>query len=244
EGLGVLVLMDEVLMYAKEKVLQDGAWRPRLVNFFQCLTQAATKVKRCCVVASLLATDPKKSGDELGRQLLGDFYDIFRREKEEGVEPVSKEDVAEVLRRRFFKPESIADQGKFRPHVIAALKGIQAVDDQTAKAGSTAEDRFLKSYPFHPDLTEVLYAKWTEMRGFQRTRGVLRTFAQALREAEKWDDSPLVGPAVLLNAPGRDELSEAMRELVTVADTEEHEGSKVAWTPILAGELNRAREIQ
>src|SRR5438132_10137242 len=156
DGLGVLVLMDEVLMYAKEKVIQDRDWRNRLVNFFQYLTQAATKVKRCCIVASLLATDPQKSGDELGQQLLGDFYDIFRREKEEGVEPVVKEDVAEVLRRRFFKPESISNQAAFRPHVIAALKGIQAVDDQTAKAGSTAEDRFLKSYPFHPDLTDVL----------------------------------------------------------------------------------------
>jgi hypothetical protein len=244
DGLGVLVLMDEVLMYAKEKVIQDRDWRDRLINFFQYLTQAATKVKRCCIVASLLATDPKKSGDELGRQLLGDFYDIFRREKEEGVEPVVKGDVAEVLRRRFFKPESINDQGAFRQHVIAALKGIQAVDEQTAKAGSMAEDRFLKSYPFHPDLTEVLYAKWTQMRGFQRTRGVLRTFALALREAAKWDDNPLVGPAVLLNAPGQEDMSEAMRELVTMADTEEHEGRKTTWTPILVGEMNQAREIQ
>lgn len=244
DGLGVLVLMDEVLMYAKEKVIQDRDWRDRLVNFFQYLTQAATKVNRCCIVASLLATDPKKSGDELGRQLLGDLYDIFRREKEEGVEPVVKEDVAEVLRRRFFKPGSISDQGAFRQHVIAALKGIQAVDEQTAKAGATAEDRFLKSYPFHPDLTEVLYAKWTQMRGFQRTRGVLRTFALALREVAKWDDSPLVGPGVLLNAPDQEDLSEAMRELVTIADTEEHEGRKTTWTPILVGEISRAREIQ
>jgi hypothetical protein len=244
EGLGVLVLMDEVLMYAKEKAIQDWLWRDRLINFFQYLTQAATKVPRCCMVASLLATDPRKTGDQLGRQLLGDFYDIFRREKEEGVEPVVKEDVAEVLRRRFFTPDSIRDQGAFRPHVIAALKGIQAVDEQTAKTGATAEDRFLQSYPFHPDLTEVLYGKWTQMHGFQRTRGVLRTFALALREAAKWDDSPLVGPAVLLNAPGQDDLSEAMRELVTVADTEEHEGRKTAWTPIIVGELSRARESQ
>ncbi len=244
EGLGVLILMDEVLMYAKEKVIQDRDWRERLINFFQYLTQAAPKVKRCCIVASLLATDPNKTRDEQGRQLLGDFYDIFRREKEEGVEPVGKADVAEVLRRRFFKPESINDQGAFRQHVIAALKGIQAVDEQTAKAGSSAEDRFLRSYPFHPDLTEVLYAKWTQMRGFQRTRGVLRTFALALREAAKWDDCPLVGPAVLLNAPGQEDVSEAMRELVTVADTEEHEGRKTAWTPILAGEMSRAQDIQ
>jgi hypothetical protein len=244
EGLGVLVLMDEVLMYAKEKVIEDRDWRDRLVNFFQSLTQAATKVKRCCIVASLLATDPKRSGDELGQQLLGAFYDVFRREKEEGVEPVVKEDVAEVLRRRFFKPESIRDQGAFRQHVIAALKGIQAIDEQTAKAGAGAEARFLTGYPFHPDLTEVLYAKWTQMRGFQRTRGVLRTFALALREAANWDESPLVGAGVLLNAPGRDDLSEAMRELVTVADTEEHEGRRTTWTPILVGEMAQAREIQ
>jgi hypothetical protein len=244
ERMGVLILMDEVLMYAKEKVIQDSKWRERLINFFQYLTQAAPKVKGCCIVASLLATDPNKSRDELGRQLVGDFYDIFRREKEEGVEPVVKGDVAEVIRRRFFKSESINNQNAFRQHVIAALKGIQTVDEQTSKSGSTAEERFLKSYPFHPDLTEVLYGKWTQMRGFQRTRGVLRTFALALREAAKWDDCPLVGPAVLLNAPGQEDLSEAMRELVTIADTEEHEGRKTAWTPILVGELNRAQDIQ
>ncbi|MBN1912210.1 MAG: ATP-binding protein [Pirellulales bacterium] len=243
EGLGVLVLMDEVLMYAREKVRTDRGFGDALNNFFQGLTQAATKVKGCCIVASLLATDPKKS-DDLGRQLLGDFYDIFRREKEEGVEPVVKEDVAEVLRRRFFTPKSIENREMFRQHVIAALKGIQTVDEQTAKAGSAAEERFLKSYPFHPDMTEVLYTKWTQMHGFQRTRGVLRTFALALREAANWDQSPLIGPTALLNAPDKEDLSEAMRELVTIADTEEHEGRKTAWTGILVGELSRARELE
>lgn len=243
QGLGVLVLLDEVLMYAREKVAQARSWRDRLLNLFQYLTQAATKVDRCCVVASLLATDPTKS-DEVGRQLLGDFYDIFRRQKEEGVEPVVKEDVAELLRRRFFTPESIKDREAFRQHVIAALKGIQNVDEQTVKAGSAAEERFLKSFPFHPDLTEVFYSKWTQLARFQRTRGILRTFALALREAEKWDQSPLIGPCAFLNVPGQEDISEAMRELVTVADTEEHQGRKQAWTPILVGELIRAQEIQ
>ena len=65
EGLATLVLIDEVLMYAREKVGLDPAWRGRLLNFFQYLTQAATKVDRCAIVASLLATDPHKS-DTLG----------------------------------------------------------------------------------------------------------------------------------------------------------------------------------
>jgi len=243
DGLSTLILIDEVLMYAREKVAQDKSWQDRLVNFFQYLTQAATKVDRCCIVASLLATDPKKS-DQLGRALLAEFYDIFQRQREEAVEPVAKEDVAEVLRRRFFKPESIRDKDAFKSHVIAALKGIQDIDDQTKRQGGTAENRFVSSYPFHPDLTEVLYEKWTQLSGFQRTRGVLRTFALALREAEKWDNSPLIGPAVFLRKPGDGGLSESARELVTVADTEEHEGRKQAWTSILDGELDRARQIE
>jgi len=154
------------------------------------------------------------------------------------------EDVAEVLRRRFFTTDSIKDQAAFKQHVIAALKGIQAVDEQMSKQGAAAEERFLKSFPFHPDLTEVFYGKWTQLNRFQRTRGVLRTFALALREAEKWDTSPLVGPAVFLNAPGDLTLSEAARELVTVADTEEHEGKRTAWTGIIDSELTQARRIQ
>jgi len=243
DGLGTLILIDEVLMYAREKVAQSSEWRARIQNFFQYLTQAVVKVDRCCLVASLLATDPRKS-DTLGREIQAELYDIFQRQREEAVEPVVKEDVAEVLRRRFFKPESLKDREVFRQHVMAAIKGISVIDEQTAKQGAEAEERFLKSYPFHPDLTEVLYSKWTQLARFQRTRGVLRTFALALREAEKWDVSPLIGPSVFLNGPDAEGLSEALREMVTVADTEEWEGKKQAWTGILDNEFSQAKQIQ
>ncbi len=55
DGMGVLILIDEVLMYVREKVGQATGRRDRMINFFQYLTQAATKVDRCCIVASLLA---------------------------------------------------------------------------------------------------------------------------------------------------------------------------------------------
>ena len=243
EGLGTLVLIDEVLMYAREKVGHDATRLNSLANFFQYLTQAATKADRCCVVASLLTSEPT-SEDELGRRIKGHLYDIFQREREEAVEPVVKEDVAEVLRRRFFKPESIKERDSFPQHVVAALKGISAVDEQTGRQGAEAEERFLKSFPFHPDLTEVLYSKWTQLARFQRTRGVLRTFALALRDAEKWDTSPLIGPAVFLTAPGKEGMSDALREMVAVADTEEWEGQRQSWTGILDNEFSQARRIQ
>jgi hypothetical protein len=39
-------------------------------------------------------------------------------------------------------------------------------------------------------------------------------------------------------------ISEAARELTTVAATEEYEGKKQEWTGILEGEVGKAREIQ
>jgi len=78
--------------------------------------------------APLLATDPLKS-DTLGRELTQELYAIFRREREQGVQAVLKEDVAEVLRRRFFKPESIRNTALFRPQILPAVQGIaQRVD--------------------------------------------------------------------------------------------------------------------
>ncbi|MGH7330334.1 MAG: DUF499 domain-containing protein, partial [Polyangiaceae bacterium] len=243
ESLATLILIDEVLMYAREKVGKDPAWQGRLLDFFQYLTQAATKVERCAMIASLLATDPRKS-DTLGKEITRYLYAIFRREREEGVQPVLKEDVAEVLRRRFFVADSIRNREEFRSHVVAALKGISDLDDQTRKDGKAAEQRFVASYPFHPDLIDVFYLKWTNLEGFQRTRGVLRTFALALREAERWDESPLVAANSFLTEPGKSGISEAARELTTIAATEEYEGKKQEWTAILEGELDKARDIQ
>ncbi|MHC1732922.1 MAG: DUF499 domain-containing protein [Bacteroidales bacterium] len=242
-GLSTLILLDEVLMFAREKIGLAPAWHDRLVNFFQYLTQAVTHVDHACLVASLLATDPRKS-DSLGKQITQELEAIFARQREESIQPVVKEDVAEVLRRRLFTPDSIRDREAFRPHVVAALKGIEALDHQTQVEGKVAEDRFVRSYPFHPDLTEVFYSKWTNLEGFQRTRGVLRTFALALREAEKWDTAPLVSTNTFLSEPGSLAISEAARELAQIATAEEYEGKQQQWSQILQSELNKAAEIQ
>jgi hypothetical protein len=149
-----------------------------------------------------------------------------------------------VLRRRLFTPNSIRDRTKFSPQVVAALKGIANLDEQTNKEKNLAEQRFLQSYPFHPDLTEIFYTKWTQLEGFQRTRGVLRTFTLALRDAEAWDKAPLVGANVFIGDLNQASLSEAARELTNIATTEEYEGKRQDWNNIIEGELAKARQIQ
>ncbi len=243
DGFATLVLIDEVLMWARTKVGADNVWRHRLQDFFQCLTQAATKVSRCAIVASLLATDPAKS-DELGREIISELHNVFQRARDEAIQPVERDEVAEILRRRLFNPESLAHSDRFRPEVVAAVQGISELDEQTRKDYSAAESRFLRSYPFHPDLTDVFYGKWTGIDRFQRTRGVLRTFALALREAEGWDDCPLIGPNVFLSPMEGAGISEAARELTDIAGTQADGGSAQNWAAIVDGELAKAREIQ
>ena len=56
--------------------------------------------------------------------------------------------------------------------------------------------------------------------------------------------SPLIGPNVLLKTPGESGLAEAANELAASASVESGEGRNQAWTPILEGELTKARDIQ
>ncbi len=242
--LGTLILVDEVLMYAREKAGLDRVWRDRIVDFFQYLSQAVTKVDRAAMVASLLATDPAKQQGAEGRRLIGDLFDVFRRQREEGVQPVQREDVAEVLRRRFFEPEALRDRAPWRSQAIGAVRELARLDETTAKAKSKEEGRFEESFPFHPDLTDVFYSRWTQLAGFQRTRGILRTLATALREAESRDSSPLIGASTLLRPAGDPGISKAVRELAGVAASGSGEGSPTDWAALLEAELKKAADIQ
>ncbi len=245
DGRATLILLDEVMMYARAKNALDQAWVDRLQYFFQALAQAVAKVDRTAIVASLLATEPEKTGDEAGKRVLRDLANVFQRQREEGIQPVGKGDVAEVLRRRFFEPGSIENPTSLRPHAIGVVKGIAGIDETTKRERGRAEKRFLANFPFHPDLTDVFYTRWTGIEGFQRTRGILRTLAIALRDAEAWKDpNPLVGPAVLLNEPGTGTVSEAIRELAGIATKETVRGKTTDWVPLLEKEMEKAREAQ
>ena len=121
--------------------------------------------------------------------------------------------------------------GGGKTHTLVALRHL--AHDPAALPDLPAVEQF-RSHA-------VFYTRWTQLDRFQRTRGILRTFAVALRDAEPWDPSPLVGPGVFLPAPG---LAEAARELTGVATREVVERGGHDWAAILEGELEKARTIQ
>lgn len=232
EGLSTLILIDETLLYALNAVNDDPKRLGILQAFFQMLTQAASRVDRTALVASLITSDIV-SDDPTGVQVLDAIGGVFRRIGET-VEPVSQEDISELLRRRLF--EDVPPEEARRPIVDRLAGAMQKLPLRDSQKDQEAHDRLLKSYPFHPDLLDVFYQKWTQLDKLQRTRGILRMFATALKASDGKDPSPFVGPNTLLGPDG--ELSEAVRELIEACD----EADK--WPQILTGELQKAREVQ
>ena len=238
-----LVLVDEVLMYAGEKAALDPVWESRLTNFFQHLSQAVGRVDTAALVVSLLSSDPTKAQGDAAEGVIRAISGILRRTRDEGVEPVGKEDVPEILRRRFFPPDDFRDLDAHRPQAIAVARNLTALESDTKKTRQATETRLLDNFPFHPDLTDVFYGRWTQLSGFQRTRGILRVLASAMRQAEEWDNAPLIGPSAFLSAPGASGLSESVRELADIATKEPGDRSS-DWAALLATELEKARQAQ
>ena len=232
EGLSTLILLDEALMYTRAAVNDDPNRFGILQDFFQALTQAVEKVNSASIVASLITSDIV-ADDPTGVRVLNMLEEVFHR-LDEIVEPVSRDDVSELLRRRLF--EFIPSERMRRAVVDRLVASRQKLPLREADKHQEAYDELLRSYPFHPDLIEVFYQKWTQLNNFQGTRGMFRTFALMLREAAEKDTAAFVGPNALLTTDTG--LSDVLQELVRACD----EGTQ--WTPILTGELERARTIQ
>jgi hypothetical protein len=250
DGLATLILFDEVLMYAGEKAkdpVTGQQFREQFLNFLQSLTQAVAKVPTASLIVSLLASDPKRD-DAFGRQLLSDMANIMGRKEDEPFMPVGKDDVAEILRRRLLDPETTKDPDAFKPSVQAVVRALSALDPEFAKTPKQRDERekqYLASFPFDPAMMEVFYSRWTSgLPLFQRTRGVLRTFAMALRDAEPWDMAPIAGCSILLAKHDETKLSPALSDLAGVARLDNVEGRPMDWVAILQGELGFARDAQ
>jgi len=169
----VLILMDEVLEYATKAAgvkIGDSTLAAQTIAFMQELTETVSTLDKACLVVTLPSSIIEHY-DEGAERLYQQLQKVAGR-IERIYTPVQENEISRIIRRRLFT--SINEQD-VRKAVATFMK--YAEREEILAVGlqpSEYRDRFIESYPFIPEVVDVLYHRWGSYPTFQRTRGVLR----------------------------------------------------------------------
>ncbi|MBU4220744.1 MAG: DUF499 domain-containing protein [Euryarchaeota archaeon] len=187
ENQPVLILMDEVLEYVTKAAgvkVEKSTLASQTIAFMQELTEAAGTLEKVSLVVTLPASIIEHY-DESAEKLFQQLQKVAGR-VEKIYTPVQENEITKIIRRRLFG--DISENGAKKTVVefmeYAEKEGILPA----GKPPTEYRDRFLDSYPFMPEVVDVLYHRWGSFPTFQRTRGVLRILSlviHSLKETNK-----------------------------------------------------------
>ncbi|MBD2073436.1 ATP-binding protein [Phormidium sp. FACHB-592] len=182
-----LILLDEFLNYVENALgveVKDSTLGKQVLTFIKKLPDVVAELPRTVLVYSLQASVQEAVGNE---GLLGTLDKLVSR-NDAKKEPVSGDEVMKVVQRRLFQSigdpatiQEIANQQadlfrKFRESYVETDRGRQEVEQQAALLA----ERIQLSYPFHPDLLDLMYHRWGTLPSYQRTRGALQFLASVV----------------------------------------------------------------
>lgn len=168
----VLILMDEVLEYtvkAEGVKVGDSNLAVQTLAFLQELTGAVGTMEKTLLVATLPSSTLEHYSEE-SEMLFQQIQKIFGR-VESIFTPVQEEEIEGVVRRRLF--QSI-DEKSVKMIVDEFVNYLAKENLLTGDDLNIYRDKFTRSYPFKPEVIDILYKRWGSFASFQRTRGVLR----------------------------------------------------------------------
>ncbi|MFT0813232.1 Swt1 family HEPN domain-containing protein [Synechococcus sp. OH20] len=191
-----LVLIDEWVAYARQ--LHDtpdlaGGTFDTQFTFAQTLSESAKNAKDTLLVVSVPSSDIEIGG-ERGKEALVRLKNAIGR-VESPWRPASAEEGFEIVRRRLFQPILDPDLFVQRDAVVKAFMDLYRSQSQEFPSEckeSDYERRLKAAYPIHPELFDRLYADWSTLDKFQRTRGVLRLMARVIHILWQRDDRSLL----------------------------------------------------
>lgn len=199
----VLLLMDELLIYIENAMgitVGDSTFGRQILTFIQKLTEVVRELPKTVLVYSLQASVQEAIGNEGLLSVLDKLVSRIDAKKE----PVSGDEVMKVLQRRLFT--SIGDRDliqevarqqaelyrKFRETYSENPRENQEIQQQA----DLLADRIESSYPFHPDLLDLMYHRWGSLPSYQRTRGALQFLGRVVGALwQTQDNSALITPS-------------------------------------------------
>ena len=179
----ILILMDELLNFLAWAV-QDDHQLAASMSFLRALFDAVNDIPNCVLVTVLINTDDKKIASTAA-------FNSCRAEVEgeivrntEKVVVSGGGDFTDIILRRLFK-------GDIHNHRHAAQETVKAMTStiQTWRSISDRADKMLsdgiKTWPFQPELMEIVENKWATHASFQKVRSTLQIFAYAVHRLMK-----------------------------------------------------------
>jgi len=176
----VLILMDEILEYITKAAgikVGDSNLASQTFAFIQELTAAVATVGNALLVLTL-PSSILEHYDENAERIFQRLQKITGR-MEKIYTPVEDEEIEHVVRARLFSKIDEKEAKKVVDDFIEYAKNEGLLSDDEF---ANYRERFLRSYPFKPEVIEVLYKRWGSFPTFQRTRGVLRLLSLVVHD--------------------------------------------------------------
>ena len=181
-----LILMDEILTYTTKAAgikVEDTTLAAQVLAFMQELTGAVKTAEKSLLIITL-PSSILEHYDENAEKLFQQLKKITGR-MEKVYSPVQDEEVHHVVRKRLFSQINEKKAKEIVEEFLNYAEKEKIFPEGTEKADY--RERFLKSYPFQPEVIDALYKRWGSFPSFQRTRGVLRLLSlvvYSLRQAK------------------------------------------------------------
>ena len=193
----VLILIDEIFNYVKRasgKTIGSSDLGDQTITFMQNLGGQMGSMPNVCMVMTLSNKDDvldMDAGKTARKQ--NEYYEKLQNvtgRQRQLVNVSDYNDISHIIRRRLFETEEslITDR---------AQETIQYCMDKIKEGGLISADdvkpyteRFGNTYPFTPDVIDILHKRWGSYPTFQRTRGVLRLLSlvvhSMLKSKREW----------------------------------------------------------
>ncbi len=180
----LLILMDEILEYATKASavkVGDSSLSAQTIVFIKDLTEAVATLEKVCIVITL-PSSVIEHYDENAEKLYQQLQKVTGR-VEKIYTPVQDNEVAKVIRQRLFSSVKEKEAEKILDQFIEYAERESLFSPPIQP--SEYRNRFLDSYPFMPEVIDVLYHRWGSFPNFQRTRGVLRLLSLVIYSLRK-----------------------------------------------------------
>ncbi len=174
----VLILMDEVLNYLERAAgvpVEKSTLAEQTLAFMLSLTEAVASNNNIAFIVTLQESEVAPIEEKYSL-----FTDLLTRMRRV-VTPVEDTEIASIIRKRLFGEVNLNEVKRIAREFAKYTRQESILPPGMQE--SEYRKQFVESYPFQPEVIDVLYQRWGSFPNFQRTRGVLRFLSRVVHRA-------------------------------------------------------------